>query len=57
MLFDNDSFHSEIRRIVERNRNNLINSRSDHRDEIASFLRSHFHDINEVKKKTELIEH
>ena len=51
MLFDDDSFHSKARRIVERNRNNLIDSRSDHRDEIASFLRSHFHDVNEIKKK------
>ena len=51
MLFDDDSFHSEARRVVEKDRNNLIDSRSDHRDEIASFLRSHFHDVNEVKKK------
>ena len=51
MLFDDDSFHSEARRVVERNRNNLIDSRSDHRDEIASFLKSHFHDVDEIKKK------
>ena len=51
MSFDNDSSHSEARRVVERNRDSLIDSRSDHRDEIASFLKSHFHDVNEVKKK------
>ena len=51
MLFDDDSFHSEARRAVERDQNNLIDSRSDHRDEIASFLKLHFHDVNEVKKK------
>ena len=51
MSFDGDSFHFKIRRIVERNRNNLINFRSNHRDEIASFLKSHFHDVNEIKKK------
>ena len=50
MSFDDDLFHSEARRVVERDRNNLIDSRSDHRDEIASFLRSHFHDVNEIKK-------
>ena len=51
MSFDDDSFYFETRRAVERNRNNLIDSRSDHRDEIASFLKSHFHDVNEIKKK------
>ena len=51
MLFDDDSFHSEARRVVEKDRSNLIDSRSDHRDEIASFLKSHFHDVNEIKKK------
>ena len=50
MSFDDDLFHSEVRRVVERNRNNLINSRFNHRDEIASFLKSHFHDANEVEK-------
>ena len=48
MSFDDDSFHFKTRRIVERNRNNLINFRSDHHDEIASFLKSHFHDVNEI---------
>ena len=57
MSFDNDSFHSETRRVVERNRNNLINSCFDHRDKIALFLKSHFHDVNEAKKETELIKH
>ena len=51
MSFDDDSFHFEIRRVVERNWDNLIDFRSSHRDEIAPFLRSHFHDVNEVKKK------
>ena len=51
MSFDNDSFYSEVRRVVGRGRNNLIDFRSNHRDEIASFLKSHFHDVNEVKKK------
>ena len=57
MSFDDDSFHSEARRVIERNRNNLIDSCPDHRDEIASFLKSHFHDVDEIKKKIELIEH
>ena len=51
MSFDDDSFRSEARRAVKRDRNNLIDSRSDHRNEIASFLRSHFHDVDEIKKK------
>ena len=51
MSFDDDSFHSEAQRVVEKDRNNLIDSRSDHRDEIASFLKSHFHDVNKIKKK------
>ena len=51
MLFDDDSFRSEARRVVERNRDNLIDSCLDHRDEIASFLKSYFHDVNEIKKK------
>ena len=51
MLFNDDLFHSETRRVVERNWNNLIDFRSNHRDEIASFLRSHFYDVNEIKKK------
>ena len=57
MSFDDDLSHFKARRIIEKNRNNLIDSRSDHRDEIASFLKSHFHDVNEIKKKTKLIEH
>ena len=48
MSFDDDSFHYEVRRIVERDRNNLIDFRLDHRDEIALFLKSHFHDVNEI---------
>ena len=51
MSSDDNSSHSETRRAVERNRNNLIDFRSSHRDEIASFLKSHFHDVNEIKKK------
>ena len=51
MSFDDDSFHFEARRVVERGRSNLIDSRSSHRDEIASFLKLHFHNVNEVKKE------
>ena len=51
MSFNDDSFYSEARRVVEKSRDNLIDSRSDHRDEIALFLKSHFHDVNEIKKK------
>ena len=51
MSFDDDSFHFEARRVVERNRNNLIDSRSDHHDKIALFLKLHFYDVNEIKKK------
>ena len=51
MSFDDDSFYSEVRRVVERDRSNLIDFRSDHCDKIASFLKSHFHDVNEIKKK------
>ena len=51
MLFDDDSSHSEVRRAVERGRNSLADSCSDHHDEIASFLKSHFHDVDEIKKK------
>ena len=51
MSFDDDSFHSEVRRVVERNRNNLINFRFNYRDKIASFLRLHFYDVNEIKKR------
>ena len=54
MSFDNDSFHFEIRRVVERNWNNLINFRFNHHDEIASFLRSHFHDADKVEKRNSL---
>ena len=51
MLSDDDSFHSEARRAVKRNRDNLIDSRFDYRDEIASFLKSHFYNVNKIKKK------
>ena len=51
MSFDNNSFYFEARRVVEEDQNNLIDSRSDHCDEIASFLKSHFHDANEVEKR------
>ena len=54
MLFDDDLFRSEARQAVERNRNNLIDSRFDHRDEIASFLKLHFHNVNEIKKRSSL---
>ena len=57
MLFDDDLFHYEAWQTVEKNRNNLINSHSDHCDEIASFLKSHFHDVNKVKKEIKLTEH
>ena len=57
MSFDDDLSHFEVRRVVEKSRNNLIGSRFDHRDEIASFLKSHFHDVNEIKKETKLTEH
>ena len=57
MSFDDDSFHSEARRVVEKDRNNLTDFRFNHRDEIASFLKSHFHDVNGVKKEIELTEH
>ena len=51
MSFDDDSFYSEARRVVERDRSSLVDSRSDHRDEIASFLESHFHDVDKIKKE------
>ena len=54
MLFDDDSFCSETRRIVKKNWSNLINSYSDYRDEIASFLKLHFHDVNEIEKRSSL---
>ena len=54
MSFDDDSFRSETRQVVERSRNNLIDSHFDHRDEIASFLKSHFHDVNEIEKRGSL---
>ena len=47
MSFDDDLFHFKVRRIVERNRNNLINSRFDHHDKIASFLKSHYEIVYE----------
>ena len=52
MSFDDDSSHSEARRVVERDRNSLADSRSNHHDEIAPFLRSHFHDVDGVKKES-----
>ena len=51
MSFDDDLSHSEAQRAVEKDRNNLIDSRPSHRDGIAPFLKSHFHDVNEIKKK------
>ena len=57
MLFNDDSFYSKTRRAVEKDRNNLIDFHFDHHDEIASFLKSHFHNVNKIKNKTELIEH
>ena len=54
MSFNDDSFRSEARRIVEKDRSNLIDSRSDHCDEIASFLKSHFHDVNGIEKRGSL---
>ena len=49
--FNDDSFHSKVWRVVEKSRDNLIDFRSNHRDEIASFLKSHFHDVNKITKK------
>ena len=57
MLFNDNSFHFEARRIVERNRNNLIDFYSDHHNEIVLFLKLHFHNVNEIKKEIELTEH
>ena len=54
MSFDDDSSRFEVRRIVEKDQNNLIDFRFDHRDEIASFLRSHFHNVNEIEKRSSL---
>ena len=54
MSFDDNSFHFEIRQIVGKNRDNLIDSRFDHRDKIASFLKSHFYDVNKVEKQNSL---
>ena len=51
MSFDDDSSHSEARRVIGRDRNNLIDFHSNHHDEIASFLKSHFHDVDEIKKE------
>ena len=48
MSFDDDSSHFKARRAVEKGRDSLADSRFDHRDEIAPFLKSHFHDVNEV---------
>ena len=57
MLFNDDLFHFKTRQAVEKDRNNLIDSRLDHRDEIASFLKSHFYNVNKIKKEIKLIEH
>ena len=57
MSFNDDSFYFKTRRAVKKDRNNLIDSRFNHRDKIASFLKLHFHDVNEIKKETELIEY
>ena len=54
MLFNNNSFHFKARRTVERNWNNLIDFRFDYHDEIASFLKLHFHDVNEIEKQNSL---
>ena len=54
MSFDDDSSHFEVRRVVEKDQSNLIDFRFDHRDEIASFLRSHFHDVNGIEKRGSL---
>ena len=54
MSFDDDSSRFKVRRAVKRNRNNLTDFRSDHRDEIASFLKSHFHDVNKIEKRNSL---
>ena len=54
MLFDNDSFRFKVRQVVEKDRNSLINSCFDHRNEIASFLKSYFHDVNEIEKRGSL---
>ena len=54
MLFNDDSFHSEARRIVEKDWNNLIDFRFNHRDEIASFLKSHFYNADEFEKRNSL---
>ena len=51
MSSDDDLFHSEARRVVGRNRDNLVDSRPNHRDGIAPFLRSHFHDVDGIKKE------
>ena len=52
MSFDDNSSRFEVRQIVEKDRNNLIDSRFDHRNEIASFLKSHFYDVNEIEKQS-----
>ena len=51
MSFDGGSSHSEARRVVGKDQSNLIDSRSSHRDEIAPFLRSHFYDVDGIKKE------
>ena len=51
MLFNDDSSRSKTQRVVKKDRDNLINFRFDHRDEIVSFLKSHFHDVNEIERR------
>ena len=51
MSFDDNSFYFKTQQVVEKDQNNLIDSRFNYRDEIASFLKSHFYDINKIKKK------
>ena len=51
MSFDNNSSCFKTQQIVEKNRNNLIDSHSDHRDEIALFLKLHFYDVNKIEKQ------
>ena len=54
MSFDDDSSHSEARQVVKKDRNNLTDFRSDYRDEIALFLKSHFHNADEFEKRNSL---
>ena len=54
MSFDDNLFHFEVQQVIEKNQNNLIDSRFDHRDKIALFLKSHFHNVDEVEKRNSL---